>query len=317
MRTKNFFLTLLLAAMISVPAHLGAQITIGSGDAPQSFSVLELISNQGGLRLPQMTTTERNIMMETDEFQNEKTGKAVGLMIFNTYPIPCLEFWNGLQWISLCESILSPVRCGAYTVKSDVDNTIVWREFMCHNLGADTGLDPFTPHPGLHGAVFKWGTGIYALTAAQNNTQSPELADGTNWADLGGRPPTGTTDDWNMATANPCPPGFRVPTKAEWEGVIANNPVRSVGDWTPNNNPYPQGNFSSGIFFGDALFLPAAGLRSWITGAKYRRGEEGHYWSSTASGTTAASELRFKDTAQNIVTFNTRISGYQVRCIAE
>ena len=36
MRTKNFFLTLLLTAMISVPAHLGAQVTIGSAEPPQA-----------------------------------------------------------------------------------------------------------------------------------------------------------------------------------------------------------------------------------------------------------------------------------------
>ena len=310
MKMKNFFLPLLLAAMISVPAHLGAQITIGSGEAPQSFSVLELISNQSmGLRLPQMTRSERNIMMETDEFQAEKTGKAVGLTIFNT-DIRCVETWNGDRWT---RSRNCP--CGAYVAPGD------WRQFMCHNLGADTSLDPFTPHAGLHGAMFRWGTGIYVLTAAQSNTQSPELADGTNWAELGGNPPTGTAD-WDMTTANPCPPGFRVPTEYEWLGVVANNPVRRVGTWTANNNPSPQGNFSSGIHFGDALFLPAAGSRNnayspgfLSVGGQILRGSHGRYWSSTAVG-TAASNLRFSNNSYGITIYARRL-GFQVRCIAE
>ena len=248
MEAKKIFLSLLLATVIFVPAHLGAQVTIGEAAPPQSFSILELISNQGGLRLPQLTRVERNAMMETDAFQDEKMGKAVGLTIFNTCN-RCVETWNGERWV---RSRNCP--CGAYVAPG------VWRQFMCHNLGADTSLDPFTPHPGLHGAMFKWGTGIQALSGSQNNTQSPNLIGTPDWAGRGGTPPpTTNTAHWNMVTANPCPPGFRVPTIAEWEGVIANNPVRRVGNWTANNNPSPQGNFSSGTHFGDALFLPAAG----------------------------------------------------------
>ena len=37
MKTKNFFLSLLLATVIFIPAHLGAQVTIGSTDLPQAM----------------------------------------------------------------------------------------------------------------------------------------------------------------------------------------------------------------------------------------------------------------------------------------
>ena len=80
---KNYFSTLLLAAIIFVPFTTSAQVTIGSGEAPHSFSVLELISNQAGLRLPQMTTAQRTAMTNTAEFQAEAQDAALGLKIFN------------------------------------------------------------------------------------------------------------------------------------------------------------------------------------------------------------------------------------------
>ena len=102
---KNYFSTLLLAAMIFVPFTAGAQVTIGSGEAPHSFSVLELTGGgTQGLRLPQMSEGDRDDMVLTQAFQDEKTGLAVGLMIFNTSS-SCVEFWDGSDWVLLCESV--------------------------------------------------------------------------------------------------------------------------------------------------------------------------------------------------------------------
>ena len=315
MNVKKVFLSLLLAAMLCAPFTASAQVTIGSVKPPSEFSILELISNDArGLRLPQLTTAERNVMMETSEFQKEKEGKAMGLMIFNTN-IRCVETWDGGRWVRS-----SHCPCGAYVAPGD------WRRFMCHNLGADTSLDPFTPHPGLHGAMFKWGTGIYALSGAQNNAQSPNLVGTPDWAGRGGTPPANAAD-WNMATANPCPPGFRVPTADEWRGVISNNTIRRVGtSWTANNNPYPTGNFSSGVLVGDALFLPTAGQRinSGVPeGRQDQRGSTALYWSSTANSTNPNNAFNLWISISGIgvsqgVTGNAnRANGFPVRCIAE
>ena len=316
MNTKKIFFALFLTAVIFVPFTTSAQVTIGSAEAPQSFSVLELISNQGGLRLPQMTSTERNAMMETDEFQAEKTGKAVGLMIFNT-SIRCVETWNGERWRRD-----SDCPCGAYIAPGE------WRQFMCHNLGADTSLDPFTPHPGLHGAVFKWGTGVVAMDTrealALSNRWSISLLSDYTWEQRGGNPPDGT-GDWNMGFSlrfpipNPCPPGFRIPTADEWRGVAANNPVRNVGDWFSvhlNSFPYPYGNFSAGTYFGESLFLPATGYRRFQDGELWGRGADNWYWSSTASGTDRGYFLRILSNGSSVVFISSRNSGASVRCIA-
>ena len=101
---KKYIITLLLAAIICAPFSLSAQVTIGSSAEPREFSVLELVNdNMQGLRLPQMTMTERIALQNSQEFQDEKTTRARGLMIFNTSN-RCVETWDGGGWISQCVS---------------------------------------------------------------------------------------------------------------------------------------------------------------------------------------------------------------------
>ncbi len=100
---KKTFKNCLLAAMFLAPFVAGAQVTIGSGDVPKDFSVLELVSNNArGLRLPQMTTEQRDkLETATQAFIDEKTNLAMGLEIFNT-TTKCVETWNGSVWIQSC-----------------------------------------------------------------------------------------------------------------------------------------------------------------------------------------------------------------------
>ncbi|MDR1543467.1 MAG: hypothetical protein LBS50_03450 [Prevotellaceae bacterium] len=93
---------LMLTLALAMSGNARAQVTIGKNFEPQSFSVLELISlNSKGMRLPQMDSVQRNTMMETQAFKNEKKGKALGLTIFNTSTY-CVETWNGTKWIEQC-----------------------------------------------------------------------------------------------------------------------------------------------------------------------------------------------------------------------
>jgi hypothetical protein len=100
---KRTFLLILSFFALSAVNGVRAQSTIGDLKAPYQFSVLELITvnHDRGLRLPQMTTDERDAMTATTYFTAEITGAAKGLMIFNT-TINCVETWNGSQWISEC-----------------------------------------------------------------------------------------------------------------------------------------------------------------------------------------------------------------------
>ena len=81
---------------------LKAQVTIGSQDPPQPFSILELTTKikQGGLRLPLLSTDERD-NLNLKDLVDPEANAAEGLVIYNT-TTNCLEFWNGKKWISNC-----------------------------------------------------------------------------------------------------------------------------------------------------------------------------------------------------------------------
>ncbi|MDR3327483.1 MAG: formylglycine-generating enzyme family protein [Prevotellaceae bacterium] len=93
--TKLFFFTLLFAVMAAMPKSAMSQVTIGADRDPQSFSVLELISNNKGLRLPQLTTAQRDALALTGN------NLANGLTIFNL-TTRCLEYWAVDVWKQQC-----------------------------------------------------------------------------------------------------------------------------------------------------------------------------------------------------------------------
>lgn len=97
-------LFILVTVILLLPAMASqAQVTIGDVTGAKAFSVLEIISNgTTGLRMPHLTTTERNSMTATVEFDNLKTTLAKGLTIYNS-TTDCLEFWNGTEWIARCQ----------------------------------------------------------------------------------------------------------------------------------------------------------------------------------------------------------------------
>ncbi|MDR0371929.1 MAG: PKD domain-containing protein [Prevotellaceae bacterium] len=195
--------------------------------------------------------------------------------------------------------------CGAYISRG------VWKAFMCHNLGADETLDPLIPAAGLHGAKYKFGTPKASLTMAQDQSSASTIA---NWT-IAANYPYQTSGTWNMTTNNPCPTGFRVPTVSEWEGVIANNAKTATGTWADAAT-----NFSSGIHFGDRLFLPAAGSRFHQSGMLSVRGKFGYYWASNnrnSSGVGEVLRMVFVDGKPSIDSGGGRQAGYSVRCIAE
>jgi hypothetical protein len=113
----------LLLVWLLLAAGISAQVTVGADKKPEIFSVLEVTTKTadrvdatlGGLRLPQLTTAQRNAWR--DYFLGTATGNPVkpsgsvtadelvnapGLAIFNT-DTKCYEYWNGLRWVSLCE----------------------------------------------------------------------------------------------------------------------------------------------------------------------------------------------------------------------
>ena len=211
--------------------------------------------------------------------------------------------------------------CGAYIAPG------VWKEFDCYNLaaiGKTTGDDPFTPSWRLIGGYWQWGRkgpdeSKWYDTNTSNFAHGPTDSDETDANDDeidGWDDSYANNDAWSddeKASNDPCPSGYRMPTEAQWGGVIENNTQSTVGTWLSDST-----NYSSGLFFNDDLMLPAAGRRSYDSGTLIYRGDYGSYWSSTEILGTSSSAWRLYFTSSYVGTSTThRRSGYSVRCIAE
>ena len=101
-KNKNIFAAILIMIAAFLASPLKAQVTIGTNTPPQSFSLLELISANRGMRLPQLNDQQRDALEASADFQAMKTKETKGLTIFNT-STNCWETWNGSQWIDLCK----------------------------------------------------------------------------------------------------------------------------------------------------------------------------------------------------------------------
>ncbi|MFM7155257.1 MAG: hypothetical protein ACKOZV_14150, partial [Bacteroidota bacterium] len=170
--------------------------------------------------------------------------------------------------------------------------------------------NPFTPSWEINGGYWQWGRSAQAA-AGPTGSGAGQANDG---AVSGWNTTNATTGSWadGSKTANdPCPAGYRVPTKTQWAGVVANNTNTNVG--TFNSSPT---NYGSGLKFGDQLMLPAAGDRYYSNGALFSRGFYGYYWSSTVYDSSSAWNLYFN--SSNAYTYYSgRTYGKSVRCVTE
>ena len=192
-------------------------------------------------------------------------------------------------------------------------NATDYKNFMCYNLGAaNTSADPFTPSWEINGGYWQWGRS--AQVAA--GPTGPDAGQANNGAVSGWNttyPANGSWADGSKTANDPCPAGYRIPTKAQWGGVSANNTYANVGTFTSSAT-----NYGSGKKLGDQLMLPAAGGRNGGSGALYNRGGTGFYWSSTELVNNSAWDLYFGSSGVTTDYFDgSRNYGFSVRCIAE
>jgi uncharacterized protein (TIGR02145 family) len=204
------------------------------------------------------------------------------------------------------------VSCNVNTTVS-TGQTIVMpgnpQPWMRHNLGADTSLDPDVPVQAIHGNYYQWGRSV----PVANASTPPEAISG--WNTMGA-----SSSAWEntFKTANdPCPAGFRVPTRAQFENLIANNATVKIG--TFGGSPT---NFGAAIQFisgGNKLTFPAAGHRLPANGALNSRGSTIAYWSTSWDHVTLLpTKLHFTDPPYSVNIGNINgAAGSSVRCIAQ
>jgi uncharacterized protein (TIGR02145 family) len=224
-------------------------------------------------------------------------------------------------------SDLAVSTCGAFVAPG------VWKEFDCYNLaaiGKTTNYDPFTPSWWLIGGYWQWGrkgpdSSQWYDTNTENfahgptgpdseDSEDPEYANEgpiSSWDD--NYAPDDSWSDTSKTANDPCPVGYRVPTKSQWDGVIDedNNTQSTVGTWDSDAT-----NYNSARFFGNDLMLPVAGYRSYSSGLLYSRGAEGRYWGSTQS-TGYQARFLFVTSSSASTEIQYLSSGFSVRCVAE
>ena len=208
----------------------------------------------------------------------------------------------GGQMCTLDVAVASGPVCGAMVSATEYKN------FMCYNLGAaSTSADPFTPGWEINGGYWQWGRSAQAAEGPTATDPKDGAVSGWNTTDAA----NGSWADGSKTANDPCPTGFRVPTKAQWDGVIANNTKTDVGTFSNSAT-----NYGAGKKFGTQLMLPAAGFRLNDDGALYFRGGSGLYWSSTESDDNNAWLLRF-NSSDAFTNIRNRTYGLSVRCVAE
>lgn len=283
------------------------------------------------------TLTSAQTATATVVFYNNLNTTAAGLSRDAAYLGDIYVVYNdgtGDKQLKLTTRVQDCNCCGAMTFANpDGTGGVVWTEFMCHNLGADAALDPFTPAKGIHGGKYRWGNITSPMGVAPSISQAVDQANGdtitgfgTGTGDMSA--PDGTWSDTYKTASDPCPVGYRVPTKIEWDGVLANNTMtRStpLTNWYESSNINSQ-NYSTGIMFGTSLFLPSEGYRA--SQARIRnRGAYGSYLSTTTQGTSGSESAfgleffydQYPNTPDGISVSNytSRWTLNSVRCIAE
>jgi uncharacterized protein (TIGR02145 family) len=222
------------------------------------------------------------------------------------------EFWFNK------EAPPTHVMCGETYIYGTVTNPTTGETWLDKNLGAEQVATAIDDHL-AYGALFQWGRLIDGHECISWTSSSSGTPDNGTTSTLS------TTDDpghnlfitnsvspfdwrspsndnlWQGAggTNNPCPDGYRVPTKTEWEN---------------------EKNSWSGSAFDSHLKLVVAGLRNKLDGGLLVTGWAGYYWSSSSDSPFPSQSYDlaiYEDGSPPFIYSDPRSAGFSVRCIKD
>lgn len=230
-----------------------------------------------------------------------------------------LVYWNNTEWVTVAsgsEGQILGIFGGVPTwqdftngslITTDVYNPITGEIWMDRNLGSSQSSVSSTD-TASYGSLYQWGRN------SDGHESRTSMTTNSTWA-TSSTPTHGdfilnssSPFDWVWlqqytlwqgvnGNNNPCPTGYRIPTKAEWQAELAS--------WGTSN--------SAGAI-NSPLALSLTGWRSASTGSLVAVGTEGWYWSSTMNSIYSEA-LKFTSTTASIQSSERRVHGYAVRCI--
>jgi uncharacterized protein (TIGR02145 family) len=212
---------------------------------------------------------------------------------------------TSLKTMALCAALAAV----AVACEKEKVNNVVVPDMKLGNItwaGYNVGdFQQFATRPDMYTKFYQWNRSkAWAATG--------EYVSGWN----------STEDKSATWTVNPCPEGWRLPTRAEYEALDA------AGSTWANANT--RGNAVAGRFYGPnhataslpnnmvgCVFFPASGYRLNTNGALNSQGSWGNGWSSTQASSFSGYSLSFLATDSNPASRNSKPFGFSVRCVKD
>jgi len=248
--------TTLLLLLIFINSIAFAQVGVGTS-TPNASAALDVQSTTKGFLLPRMTETQITAIVDPAE----------GLLVYCTDCSPKgIYMFDGLLFNNMVGGSTSIVNSSGTLVTGGAG--AIW---MDRNLGASQ-VATSSSDANSFGHLYQWGRNSDGHQIRVSNIAVGPVASGSEGSNFITSSVSGnwlTTVDasrWNGAnkgTHDPCPDGFRVPTRAEWDAERVTRPFEGA--------------------IASPLKLPYAGFRDGATGAIREVNTEGRYCTSTLS----------------------------------
>jgi len=289
-------------------------------------------------KMNQITSYPTCVIADIGISFNISTLQIGSLNLSNLIPIKDFKIKPGLKYILKVKVIPSDSYLTYENWPAARINGVVWSRF---NVGIDDfykGRDPNRSPMTVerHGDYFQWGRGVSA--ALHNSYRYVSFYSAAGLIGLNNYWNGGPEEEPLKSFVDPCPRGYRIPTKREMQSLIDGTIATNMGDFhglSKEGEQYTQDFSVAKVFTSKqnknvTLILPAQGYFEQVKGKDHSevvislRGSVGKYYTSFASDDVSLAYLYFDannvslnemPTAGNDV-MRSKEAAYVIRCVA-